>query len=122
MRDEVFLCNSSGPDPHDSARNLCAKAGFVPDILYEGESAELIGETVAHGRGISFVSRERYKLFHNRALAPDWERDLVFVALEDPVCVRTIYLLRRSSGYYSQASTAFHRELVEYLSSHPYGE
>lgn len=122
LSQELFLCNSSGPDPHDSARNLCARVGFIPNIIYEGESAELIGEAVSHGRGISFVSRERYKLFHNRALAPDWERDLIFVALEDPICIRTIYLHYRSSGYYSRASTAFREELLEYLASHPYGE
>lgn len=112
---EVFLCNSSAPDPNDSARHICALAGFVPNIMYEGESADLIGEFVAMGRGISFVSQRRYEAFRKRSAMPEWERTLHYVALRDEFCIRTIYLHYRSTGYLSQAASLFHQGLSHYL-------
>ena len=112
---ERFLCNASGPDPNDSAFHLCALAGFVPHILYEGESAELIGESVSMGRGISFVSQARYEMFQRRSSAPDWERELHYVALDDDFCTRTIYLMLRASGCRSQAAQGFYQGLLHYL-------
>ncbi len=112
---EPFLCNASAPDPNDSARHLCALAGFAPRILYEGESADLIGESVAMGRGISFVSQARYQAFQRRSTAPDWEKSLHYVALSDDFCTRTIYLLSRAAGYRSQAAQWFYEGLMNYL-------
>jgi DNA-binding transcriptional LysR family regulator len=112
---EQFLCNTAGPDPNDSARYLCALAGFSPDIIYEGESSELIGESVAMGRGISFVSQARYETFQRRSAAPEWERELHYVDLSDPFCTRTIYLLYRASGYRTQAAQWFYEGLMKYL-------
>lgn len=114
---EAFLCNSSAPDPNDSARYLCAQAGYEPKILYEGESAELIGESVAMGRGVSFVSQARFQFFQHRPDRPDWERELHYVALENSFCTRTVYLLTRTAGYRSQASQWFLEGLLEHLSS-----
>ena len=115
LSDESFLCNSSAPDPNDSARYLCALAGFTPRILYEGESADLIGESVAMGRGISFVSQDRYHFFRNRANIPDWERELCYIPLENDFCTRTVYLLTRSAGYRSQAAQWFFLGMMDYL-------
>ena len=112
---ETFLCNSATPDPNDSARHLCGLAGYSPHIIYEGESAELIGESVSMGRGISFVSQARYEAFLHRASIPDWERELHYVALSNDFCTRTVYLYHRSSGYLAQAARAFYQGLIRYL-------
>jgi len=114
VADDLFLCNSAAPDPNDSSRYLCGLAGFAPKVIYEGESAELIGESVAMGRGISFVSRARYEAFMRRPDLPDWERELHYVDLTNDFCTRTIYLHRRSGGYLSQAAWDFYRGLMEY--------
>jgi len=116
LREEVFLCNSSGPDPNDSARHLCALAGFTPNILYEGESSDLIGEAVSAGRGISFVSAARYAAFQKRASAPEWERELTYVALENDFCTRTVYLLEPTLVRKSAAANLFRNGLLSYLS------
>ena len=112
---ESFLCNNAAPDPNDSALHLCALAGFTPNIIYEGESADLIGESVAMGRGIAFVSEARFHAFRHRANAPDWEKDLHYVALRNEFCTRTVYLLTRATGYRSQAAHWFCLGLKEYL-------
>ncbi len=112
---EKFLCNNTAPDPNDSARHLCALAGFTPDIIYEGESADLIGEAVSAGRGISFVSEARFASFQRRANAPDWEQALHYVGLRNEFCTRTIYLLTRATGYRSQAAHWFLQGLEDYL-------
>lgn len=111
---ELFLCNSAAPDPNDSARYLCGLAGFAPKVIYEGESADLIGESVSMGRGISFVSRARYEAFMRRPNLPDWERELHYVELTNDFCTRTIYLHRRSTGYLSQAAWGFYKGLMAY--------
>lgn len=115
LKEERFLCNSAAPDPNDSAHHLCALAGFSPIILYEGESAELIGESVSVGRGISFVSQDRYEAFQKNPARPDWERELHYVALNNEFCTRTVYLHRRSSGYLAQAAQNFYAGLMQYL-------
>ncbi len=115
FQDEVFLCNSSGPDPNDSARYLCALAGFTPNIVYEGESADLIGEAVSAGRGVSFVSQARYNAFQRRASAPDWERDLHYVTLKNEFCTRTVYLLEPSLLRQSAAASLFRNGLLQYI-------
>lgn len=117
LASEAFLCNASGPDPNDSARYLCGQAGFVPRIIYEGESSELIGESVYAGRGISFVSQMRHQLYSRRANAPDWEKELRFIILADSFSTRTVYLYMRSGGYLSRAVELFHQEMMDYLSS-----
>lgn len=114
LRREAFLCNSSAPDVNDSAHYLCAQAGFTPNILYEGESSDLIGETVSTGRGISFVSLARYHYFTSRASAPEWERSLRYVALKDEFCTRTIYLLAYEGGYRAKAAQDFLEGLFRY--------
>ena len=114
LAQEHFLCNSAAPDPNDSARYLCGLAGFAPQIIYEGESAELIGESVSMGRGISFVSQARYESFMRRPNLPDWERELHYVNLADDFCSRTVYLHRRATGYLSQAAWDFYKGLMEY--------
>lgn len=111
---ERFLCNSAAPDPNDSGRYLCGLAGFAPNVIYEGESADLIGECVSAGRGISFVSRARYEAFMRRPNLPEWERELHYVELTDDFCTRTVYLHRRTAGYLSQAAWAFYTGLMEF--------
>jgi DNA-binding transcriptional LysR family regulator len=115
LKDEPFLCNTSAPDPNDSAHHLCGLAGFRPEILYEGESSELIGESVAMGYGVSFVSHDRYYHRMNLPNLPEWERELRYVELSDPFCTRTVYLHFRGAGYLSQAAQEFHRGLNAYL-------
>ena len=112
---ENFLCNNTAPDPHDSAIHLCALAGFSPNIIYEGESAALIGEAVAMGRGISFVSEARFQSIQRQPGIPEWEHRLHYVALRNEFCTRTIYLLTRATGYRSQAARWFGEGLKEYL-------
>ena len=114
LHEEFFLCNSSGPDPNDSARHLCALAGFLPNILYEGESSDLIGEAVSAGRGISFVSKSRYEAFQRRASAPEWERELHYVALENDFCTRTVYLLEPTLVRTTAAAERFRDGLLKY--------
>lgn len=115
LAEERFLCNSTAPDPSDSARHLCGLAGFQPRIIYEGESAELIGQAVSMGRGISFVSEARYQAFQQREYVPQWERELRYVPLTDGFCTRTVYLHRRISGYYPQAAREFRKGLLFFL-------
>lgn len=111
---EKFLCNSSAPDPGDSARHMCALAGFVPNIIYEGDSADLIGEAVSAGMGISFVSDKRYELFNRRPYIPDWEKDLRYVKLENDFCLRTANLLYPASRHVSAAARLFGEGLVDF--------
>lgn len=115
LAEEAFLCNSAAPDPNDSAHYLCAQAGFAPHVLYEGESADLIGESVAMGRGISFVSQARFQFFHQCAGRPEWEQELHYVQLENDFCTRTVYLLTRAAGCRSKAAQWFFEGLLEYL-------
>ena len=54
-------------------------------------------------------------MFQRRSAAPEWERELHYVALDDDFCTRTIYLLARVSGCRSQAAERFCEGLLRYL-------
>lgn len=116
---ERFLCNSSAPDPRDTARFLCGLAGFKPNIIYEGGDAEFIGEAVSAGYGISFVSKARYHMFHNDQNRAEWERTLHFLPLENNFCYRPVFICYLTGHYRTRIGRTFYDGLLPYCSASP---
>jgi DNA-binding transcriptional LysR family regulator len=53
--DEVFVCMEPGYGLRRIADELCAEAGFVPKVAFEGEEAETLRGLVAAGLGVALL-------------------------------------------------------------------
>lgn len=115
LKDERFLCNNISPDQQDSIYYLIHKAGFDPNIVFEGGSSNIVGEAVSRGFGIAFVSESRREYFAKAQGAPEWERSLRFLAVEDDFCLRNIGIAYLRHRYLSAAARLFLDGLIGYF-------
>ena len=115
LKDYWFVCNNSSPDQKDTIFDICARAGFRPRLRMECDDADLIGEAVSRGMGISFVTERRFRV--NDALGDDrsWRRRLVYVPVEDDFCVRTIRIAYLRGAYHTACERSFLRGVRDHF-------
>lgn len=101
---ERFLCNNSNSDSYDLTRTFCALAGFEPDIYYEGDSPQLIGELISRGLGVSFIAASRFTV--GQGSAP-WEKEIVFRGISDDFCRRECGVAIHRRQYETRAVRVF---------------
>jgi DNA-binding transcriptional LysR family regulator len=75
---------------------LCARAGFTPEIAFEGEDPETLRGLVAAGLGVALLPAR-----------PDAPSSPPLLAVADPDCARTICLAWHAQRYRSPAVRAF---------------
>lgn len=116
LRDCVFLSNNSSPDQHDSIYDICAQAGFRPRVKLECDNADIIGEAVSRGLGISFATEHRF-LINNEDEDEDklWRKELVFVPVTDDFCVRTICLSYLREAYHTFCERNFLSDIRQFF-------
>ena len=114
LRDDPFLCNNTSNELTDSVYELCLQAGFQPNVIFEGESASLIGQAVSRGIGIAFVSEDRHTWQKQRY---PWEDDIVFLHVNEDFCTRTVYLHQLKERYLSIAAREFRAGLLKAIES-----
>ena len=103
LRGQRFYCNNSNSDSYDLTRFFCAQAGFEPDVCYEGDFPQFIGEAISRGLGVSFIARGRF----GGGEEQDWEENIVFRPLTDAYCVRESGIAVSRGLYRTQAVRAF---------------
>lgn len=109
---ERFLCTSSAPDNHDTARFICKHAGFDANVVYEGNDTPLISQLVAEGYGVTLMPEEKFYEYRFTTQNPVWQKNLRFLPVEDNFCIRPIYLFYRDSRYQSAICKTFLEELL----------
>ncbi len=55
FKDDNFLMIKAGQRLHDIGYALCAKAGFIPQVVFESGNSELINTFIAKGLGVGFL-------------------------------------------------------------------
>ncbi len=103
LRGQRFYCNNSNSDSYDLTRYFCAQAGFEPDVCYEGDFPQFIGEAISRGLGVSFIAPGRFAGGAEQA----WETDIVFRPLTDAFCVRESGIAAARGCYRTKAVRAF---------------
>lgn len=106
LRGERFLCNNSNSDVYDLTRSFCAMAGFEPNIYYEGDSPQFIGEAISRGLGVSFIAESRFAGGKKETSAL-WEDKIVFREIADDFCVRTCGVATNARQYATKAVREF---------------
>ncbi len=110
LRGERFLCNNSNSDVYDLTRSFCAQAGFEPDIYYEGDSPQLIGEAISRGLGVSFIAQSHVPA---GAAGQSWEQEIVFRPIADEFCCRVCGVAAARGQYETRAVRLFYQWLCE---------
>ena len=115
LRGDKFLCNNTSPDNRDSVYELCRRAGFEPQVTFEGESDGLIGEAISRGAGVAFISIDRHRWRQAKPEKTPWDDKNVFLNVLDDFCVRTVYLYQLKDRYLTSAAQLYREGLLEFL-------
>lgn len=116
LKDYRFVCNNSSPDQRDTIFDICARAGFRPRIRMECDDADLIGEAVSRGLGITFVTRRRFRENDVDDPTRPWRKNTAFVEVEDEFCARTIRIAYLRTAYHTACERSFLHGLREHFS------
>ena len=116
LRNEQFLVNNANQDIRDSFMACFVKAGFEPNICFEGEQTDLIGELVEQNRGITVCSAIRYQ--YHRARGND--KGNKYIRIDGPAhIVRTTGFSKLRNRPMSPAAAAFYEYLKFSLKNGP---
>lgn len=100
LRDEPFVVLKKGQGFRKLTFDLCEKAGFDPQVVFESTNIETVQSLVATGMGITLVPRFI-------ARAPRSEFVPVYVPLAEPTPSRTLVVAYRQGRVLSKAAEAF---------------
>jgi LysR family transcriptional activator of glutamate synthase operon len=108
---EPFISAKRGYWSRDLTDEACRQAGFIPDIICEGDEPGALRSLVAAGLGVAFLPTSS-----RRAGA---EPKVAWLHITEPVCQRTVSLVWREDRYLSAAARRFQQFAVEYFAAVP---
>jgi DNA-binding transcriptional LysR family regulator len=108
---EPFISAKRGYWSRDLTDEACRQAGFIPDIICEGDEPGALRSLVAAGLGVAFLP-----LTSRRAGAGP---KVAWLHITEPVCQRTVSLVWREDRYLSAAARRFQQFAVEYFAAVP---
>lgn len=117
LKNERFFCNNSNSDSQDLTVNFCRKAGFEPEIFFQGFFPQLIGKAISEGKGISFIVRRRYDYDQAVSTRYSWHSNLVFRPLAEDYCRRYCGIAYIKQNYHTKAMRLFCDFFLEYVSA-----
>lgn len=107
LKEDSFVLFSDAYSLRAIVLAACKRAGFLPNIGFEGEETDTIRGLVAAGMGVSLLPE--MALTETSPLQP------VKVRLAEPSVTRTIGLIRRKDDTIPPVAEVFRRYLVDYL-------
>jgi DNA-binding transcriptional LysR family regulator len=107
LKKERFVSLKKGYGIRDLMDLYCLKAGFVPENAYEGDEPGTLSPLVKAGLGISFIPKSALQVLPLEKI--------VFLQIEDPVCIREVGLSRHRNRYLSSAAKEFRQVIIEYF-------
>lgn len=112
LSSERFLVNNSNSDVQDLTEIFCHKAGFKPDIFYEGDFPRLIAEALHVGRGISFIAEPQYRARQVHVI-PEFEKKIAFRRVKEDYCVRDCGIAMLKNRYVPRVMDEFCKYLLD---------
>lgn len=104
---EPFLSTKQGYGYRDVTDEFCHQAGFVPNIVFEGDLAISIIGLVNAGLGVAFLPSP---------IARDYPTELPkLLRINKPICHRTISLTYMEGRYLSKAAEQFCQYIIDYF-------
>lgn len=115
LRNERFFCNNANSDNRDLTIEFCHKAGFEPEIFFQGFFPQLIGKAVSEGKGVSFLIKTRYDYDQATSFRYSWSQNLVFKPIAEDYCRRSCGIAYVKQNYHSKAMRLFRDFFLEYV-------
>ncbi|WP_199614872.1 LysR family transcriptional regulator [Paenibacillus alkalitolerans] len=106
---ESFIVLKKGQGFRQIAFEICAQAGFEPNIVFESGNIETVQALVAAGMGVAFIPNMIAEAKKGRYVP-------VYKPLTGPVPTRTLVVAQRRGRYFSKAAEAFIETLLEVTS------
>jgi DNA-binding transcriptional LysR family regulator len=102
LRDEPFICLRKGYGLRTLTDDFCARAGFVPNIAFEGEEIATLRGLVAVGLGVAIIP----------ASTSSPEADPPRLRVVDPICRRSVGLMWIPGRYQPQIAQRFRAYII----------
>jgi LysR family transcriptional activator of glutamate synthase operon len=107
LKDDSFVMFSEQYSLRMIVMDACQKAGFMPNIGFEGEETDTIRGLVAAGLGVSLLPE--MALIETSPMMP------VSIRISDPHILRTVGLIRRKGEKLPLVAEVFRRFLLDYF-------
>lgn len=104
--DESFISLKEGYGIRDLTEKYCRQAGFIPNIVFEGDVAASLVDLVNSGLGI---------LMAPSIIGVDLPQKPVFLRIKEPICNLTIGLSLLQGHYLSQAAIQLKDHVIDYF-------
>lgn len=105
LAEEPFIVLKRGQGFRQIAVDLCAKAGFTPNIVFESSNIETVQSLVAAGMGVAFVPEMITRSQRSRFIPQ-------YLHLEGRP-YRTLVIAHKKGRYLSKAAQAFLETMIE---------
>lgn len=117
LRNERFFCNNANSDSQDLTMEFCHRAGFEPEIFFQGFFPQLIGKAISEGKGVSFIVKRRYDYDQETSVRYPWHTNLVFRPVAEDYCRRYCGIAYIKQNYHSKAMRLFRDFFLEYATA-----
>ncbi|MFC6176914.1 LysR family transcriptional regulator [Companilactobacillus huachuanensis] len=103
LKDEKFLILGNSTNLYLPVLELCQRAGFNPDVFYEGTRVDLIMKMVQNNMGVSVMAAKTAKQFENQAVS--------IIPLTANILNKLCFI--RVKGQHSKANNLFWKYIQE---------
>lgn len=105
---EPFICLYKGKGLRVITDELCAQAGFEPNIVLESDSPATVRDLISLGVGLSFVPQISWQ-------GMDEDKSVSLVEISEPKCSRSIVMTWRSDRCLTKAASKLREYLVTFF-------
>ena len=106
-RNEDFIMMRRGGVLRTLANSACYQAGFSPHIVFESDNPSLVREMISMGLGVAFLPSVSWRSVQGKGIH--------LLHIENPPCLRTIYLQTPSRHGLSRSVATFRDFTVDYF-------
>lgn len=115
LRSDRFICNNSGFGILEVGEAFCREAGFVQNVVFEGNEPELAEKMVAENYGVMFMSSIVYNWRMGMEIVDPPLQHIKALKIRTPVCRRTLGLAQLKNHFISPSSELFLRGMFGYF-------
>ena len=113
FREDRFLSSSTGFGVLEAGEGFCRQAGFVPNLIFEGNEPELAEKLVAQGMGVMFMSGLVFRWRMGMEIIDPPLRHIRGLHIWEPACTRTLGLGQLKNHYISPSAKLFLDGLIK---------
>lgn len=107
FRNDRFICNNSGFGILEAGEAFCREAGFIQNVLFEGNEPELAEKMVAENYGVMFMSSIVYHWRMGMDIVDPPLQHIRALKIHTPQCRRTVGLARLTNHFISPSAEKF---------------